>query len=126
MEPGPGFTDRLWAAYFEKCRRERRRISQAEMAKAVEGWIRKDHPRDRVADSTVSRWFSGATPEPRYVEGLSHFLSEGGPRIDPGWLLFGDESEAPAPPWELTETPPPPAPLVALPPAKARKRRGRA
>lgn len=92
------FHDRLWSVYFARCQRERRKVTQAEIAKGVEGYIQKIRPKERIADSTVSRWFAGSVPGPDYIVALAKVLGEGMPAgIDPGWLLFGADSAAPAP-----------------------------
>jgi transcriptional regulator with XRE-family HTH domain len=118
------FHDRLWSVYFARCQRERRKITQAELAKGVEGYIQKIRPKERIADSTVSRWFAGSVPGPDYIAALAKVLGEGMPDgVDPGWLLFGADSAAPAPSFGGT---PMMAnlQLLATPPNKKKKKRG--
>ena len=45
-----------------------------------------------VSQSAVSRWFKGATPDLETIAAIAKALD-----VDPGWLAFGEDSQAPSP-----------------------------
>lgn len=94
------FLDRLLTSYYALCQRERvPKISYTELARRVEG-----HTGIPVVQTTVTRWFTGSEPETVLMVGLAKALGEGVPGgIDPGWLQFGDDTNAPMPKFNENE-----------------------
>lgn len=54
--------------------------------------------RKAYTQPTVSNWANGEIPSPQVVIALAETLSWEPGIVDPGWLMFGDRSRAPAPP----------------------------
>jgi hypothetical protein len=94
------FLDRLLTSYYALCQRERvPKLNYTEIARRVEG-----HTGIPVVQTTVTRWFTGSTPETPLMVGLCKALGEGLPGgIDPGWLHYGDDSDAPVPSFKPEE-----------------------
>lgn len=121
------FLDRLLTAYYALLKREGvPRINYTELARRVEG-----HTGIPVVQTTVTRWFSGSIPEGDLMVGLCKALGEGlKDGIDPGWMHYGDDSQAPTPKFSADERrflPPITAAQAEAGRAQkeARKRRGR-
>lgn len=49
----------------------------------------------RVSQGSVSKWMNGEVhPQLELIPAIAYVLN-----VDPGWLAFGDDSEAPMPDW---------------------------
>lgn len=83
-----GFATRLFRAWHLLQIRKGGGVTQEWLGRQV-GRILGE---DLVSQSAVSRWFKGATPDLDTIAALGRALG-----VDPGWLAFGELSEAPAP-----------------------------
>jgi hypothetical protein len=87
-QQGSGFKDRLLFAWFRWQALQGKQMQQAELGESV-GKILKRKP---VTPSSVSRWFTEAEPDLQVICAIARSLG-----VDPGWLAFGPDSQAPAP-----------------------------
>jgi alkylation response protein AidB-like acyl-CoA dehydrogenase len=83
-----GFKDRMFDAQLYASGQERRRVTQAEVAEAAAKLLK----RKGWTAAAVSRHFGGRVPDVRTIAAYAKVMG-----VDPGWLAFGDASEAPAP-----------------------------
>lgn len=93
-----GFRERLFKSW--KCLEVRtgREIAKGELGKRVAevrghpGWKGGGASITPVHQTTVGRWFKDSMPDGDTIAALAQVLE-----VDPGWLMFGDQSEAPEP-----------------------------
>lgn len=91
------FPKRLFDAWLRLQQMEGRSVSQRELGERVSATMQRAsalHP------TAVNKWFKdGTIPDPLTVVALAEVLRAGRAReiCDPGWLVFGEESGAPAP-----------------------------
>ena len=75
------FSDRLLAAWHEYERRQGRKVSGRELAALI-----------GVSPPLLSQWMTAGANEPPASRVLATAAVCG---VDPGWLMFGDETDAP-------------------------------
>ena len=98
------FRDRLLRAWTLLQARRGRGLSQVWLAQEVGQELGQDGP---VGQSTISGYFTGRF-QPEDVDrwlALARVLE-----VDPGWLAFGDDSQAPPPPNPFPSPKPVPRP----------------
>jgi transcriptional regulator with XRE-family HTH domain len=88
---GPeGFQDRLNLAWLALHRKEGKFVPKVEIGRRVGEMLRRDKP---FNPSAANKWFNeGSVPDVGTIAALATVL-----QVDPGWLAFGDASQAPAP-----------------------------
>ncbi len=88
MKP-KSFTERFLLCYMQLGRREGAAISFEELTRRIS----KQYGQ-KIAGTTVTRWRDGTEPQRDHCEAAAHVFG-----VDPGWLMFGEDSKAPAPAW---------------------------
>lgn len=83
------FAERLNWAYLQLQVREGRPIDKTEIGRRVSARVARAKP---YSGTAASNWFTGAEPDLDTQEALAAVLG-----VDPGWLGFGEASQAPAP-----------------------------
>lgn len=91
------FHDRLIFAWFRWQALQGRQVQQSELGIAV-GKLLNKKP---VHVSTVSRWFTEATPDLQTIVAIAKVLG-----VTPGWLAFGSD---------CADCPPPSDPAMPIP-----------
>jgi transcriptional regulator with XRE-family HTH domain len=84
-----GFSARLFRAWHLLQIRKEGTATQEWLGKKVGKVLGVSEP---ISQSAVSRWFRGATPDLETIGAIAKALE-----VDPGWLAFGDNSQAPSP-----------------------------
>ena len=83
-----GFAGRVFQAHLILTGRLGRKVGHAEMAEMVA----EKAGEDPVTPSTVSRWFKGTIPNASTLLAIAQVCE-----VDPGWLTFGNDSDASGP-----------------------------
>lgn len=84
-----GFAQRLFRAWYLFQLKKGGSATQEWLGKQVGKMLTGKEP---LSQSAVSRWMKGARPELETIAALASVL-----QVDPGWLAFGELSQAPAP-----------------------------
>lgn len=81
---------RIFVAHLELSYRLGRRVTLAELGRAIAERLRRDAP---FAATAVSKWEAGVQiPAPEVIEAIAELSG-----VDPGWISHGAKSAAPAP-----------------------------
>lgn len=83
-DPALELTDRLWEAHKDYEKRERKRVSQRELAEIV-----STSTGVPVDQTTVSTWFKGTSPKPWYLKALAELYD-----VSLVWLAFDIGAQA--------------------------------
>ena len=84
-----GFGERLLTIRLQWQVIHRRRLTDAEIAREVANRTSREKPHTATS---VGRWFQGTQPDNFAIAALADYFG-----VDPGWLAFGDDSDASLP-----------------------------
>ena len=86
--PEQGFSSRLFRAWHFLQLRKGGGATQEWLGRRVGKMLGEEE----ISQSAVSRWFRGSVPDLETIAAMAKALE-----VDPGWLAFGEASQAPSP-----------------------------
>lgn len=89
------FTERFLLCYMQLSRKEQTSMSFEELTRRIAKTLGRP-----ISGTTVTRWRDGSEPDAEHAIAVAKVFT-----VDPGWLMFGEHSKAPAPEWATGAVP---------------------